>query len=66
MKTKQYFREARSWKALNEWDFFEGDFVIFRPMGGEILHFESFLSYFLSKLQLGSIIKVVFTFGEIT
>jgi hypothetical protein len=38
----QNVREIRAsswycWKALDEWDFFGGDFVNFRPKVGEIL-----------------------------
>ncbi len=54
-KLSSTFREveARSWKALNKWDFLEGDFVIFRPMGGKIFNFESFLSYFFFGITIG-------------
>jgi hypothetical protein len=50
--------------------FLEGDFVIFRPKVGEVLIFWLIfifiIQYFyFKKLQLGSIVKVLFTFGAI-
>ncbi len=32
------------WKALNEWDFLGGNFIIFIPKVGEMLNFELFSS----------------------
>jgi hypothetical protein len=51
------FREvqARSWKALNEWDFLGGDFVIFRPRVGRFWILNHFCHTFFLKSQLGSI-----------
>jgi len=49
------------WKALDEWDFLGGNFIIFKPKVKEMLNFELFSSLKIKVWTLKSLLILIYT-----
>jgi len=49
------------WKALDEWDFLGGNFIIFKPKVGKRLNFELFSSLKIKVFTLKNLLILIYT-----